>query len=337
MASAAIRTGVVGATGYTGAELARLLSGHPHFDLNFLSSRKNAGEDFTRLYPRFQDEIELQLEHPDRLSEADLELLFLAVPHTISMQIVPQIDLESTVVVDLAADYRFPSVPDFNATYETEHTDVANNKKAVYGLTEHNREKIAAAALVANPGCYATAALLPLITLVQEDLVVEPFFIDAKSGISGAGRKPSATTTFVARNEDIWPYKVGEHRHQAEIAAHLPDSELEPFFVPHVIPVDRGIEAALYCRTASSADFSRIEASLKRFCAQHRLLRYRSEPAGIKSVANTPYCDITVIEKDGRLVVFSCLDNLLKGAASQAIQNANLVFDFDSSTGLIRR
>jgi len=261
----------------------------------------------------------------------------LAVPHTVSMNIVPQLDLDSTQVVDLAADYRFPSVSDFNDTYEIKHADPDNNEQAVYGLTEHNREQIAGAALVANPGCYATAALLPLVTLLKDNLVTGPFFIDAKSGISGAGRKPSATTTFVARNEDILPYKVGVHRHQAEIAAHLPATDVEPLFVPHVIPVDRGIEAALYCSPRSSVDFAQIETSLKDFCERHRLLRYRSEPAGIKAVANTPYCDITAIKGgEGRLVVFSCLDNLLKGAASQALQNANLVFGFESSTGLLR-
>ncbi len=327
--------GVVGATGFAGAELVSLLDNHPRIELAYLTSRSFTGQNFSSVYPRFAENIDFTCQkfNPDKLTQ--LDIVFLAVPHGVSQDIVPQIDLENTLVVDLAADYRFSNVENFEQTYDTSHADPENVKTSVYGLSEYNYEQIQSASLVANPGCYATAALVPLVRLAEQGLVNEPVFIDAKSGISGAGREPKSANSFVNCNEEIKPYKVGTHRHQPEITAHLPCESFSPLFVPHVISADRGIEAAIYFQRDSASSLAKIKTELQQLASEHELFRYREKPAGIKAVARTPYCDFTCTGNEEKIIVFSCIDNLLKGASSQALQNANLMLDLEMTLGLL--
>ncbi len=324
--------GVVGATGYAGAEVVDILACHPRFKLNYLTSRSFAGERIDEVYPRFTGRVENKCEKLDLQRLAELDLVFLAVPHGTSMDIIPFLHDSNVRVVDLAADYRFNSAGTFEEVYSMEHRDANHVPDAAYGLAEYNRDRVAEAELVANPGCYATAVLMALVPLVEENLVDQPVYIDAKSGITGAGRSPKAATTFVNCNENIKPYNVGNHRHQPEIVEHLPGEISSLKFVPHVIPVDRGIEAAIYF---TSTGDEAVEECLREVVRENELLRYRSQPAGIKPVAGTPFCDFAVQSDSAGTVVFSCLDNLQKGAAAQAVQNANLIFDLDINTGLV--
>ncbi len=335
MTSSSPQAGVVGATGYTGAELVGILHDHPDLELSYLASQSHAGSSFSSVHPRFKSVVDKQCEPLDIQRISRLDIVFLAVPHTVSMGIVSRLDLAEVKVVDLAADYRLPAADLYESTYGVQHIDPKNLQRSVYGLVEHNRTAISDADLVANPGCYATAVLLPLVQLSKAGLISGSVFVDAKSGISGAGRKPSPASTFVSCNEDIRPYKIGVHRHQPEIAAHLPGEQPELLFVPHLIPVDRGIEAAIYFQLADAADFEAADRLFEQLDGASEFLRYRSQPAGLKSVVRTPYCDISLFRKGRNAVVFSLLDNLLKGAASQAVQNANLMLGLEESSGLL--
>lgn len=324
---------VVGATGYTGAELVHQLDVHPTFSPDYLTSQSFVGQSFSEVNPRFSNRVDLKCEklNIDRLS--DFNLVFLALPHGKSMELVPQIDTSKTMVVDLSADYRFDDYRKFEESYDRDHNDPQTNHQAAYGLTEFFQDSIQSADVVACPGCYSTAMLVPLLILQAEGLVHGSVMVDAKSGISGAGRKPKTTNTFVNCNEDIRPYKVAEHRHEPEVQQYLEDGNVT--FVPHVIPVDRGIEAALYLNLESEAKANRAVSILRSGCKDRRFFRYREEPAGIKATVRTPYCDISAKAQGASLMVFSCLDNLNKGAATQAIQNANCMTGLAPETGLL--
>lgn len=324
---------MVGATGYTGRELVDLLLDHPDFVLEHLTSRTFSGRDFASVYPEFTDRLTRVCEplDPPRLNAFDV--VFLCLPHGKSMEIVPEVDLGETRVVDLAADYRFSDASSFEGAHGLDHTHPDGVPKAVYGLTEYFSDEICGASLVANPGCYSTASLVPLLPLVREGLIEGPVYVDAKSGISGAGRTPSERNTFVVVNEDVIPYRVGEHHDEPEICQFLPGISLT--FVPHVIPADRGIEAAVYAHVDDADGAKAVEQRIHALCDEHALFRFQDSPAGIKAVARTPYCDLSVVTRDRTVVIFSCLDNLRKGAASQAIQNANLQFGFPVERGLL--
>jgi N-acetyl-gamma-glutamyl-phosphate reductase len=332
--SSSVKTGVVGATGYTGSELVACLHDHPNFECTLATSRQHAGKSLSELYPRFEGTIDLTFEDPDPDHLNECDLLFLAVPHGTSMEWVPEIDRADTKVVDLAGDYRVPDPDRFQAAYGIEHTDPQGLSEAVYGLAEHNEGSIRGADFVANPGCYVTSVLLPLIPLVEKELVDPPVFVDSKSGISGAGRSPSETTMFMNVNDEVKPYSIGTHRHQTEMEAHLP-RECPMTFVPHVVSADRGIESAIYTQPASDSAVREARDVIRGFCDEHEALRYREEPVGMKAVTGQSYCDMTVKGSEDGLVVVSCLDNLRKGAASQAIQNANLMFERPTNEGLL--
>lgn len=330
-----MKTGVVGASGYTGSELVKLLDEHPTFECSLVTSRQHQGETLADLYPQLTDSVDLTFQSPDINELNQCDLLFLAVPHGTSMDIVPEIDRESTKIVDLAGDYRVNDAALFEQAYETKHTDLDNLSEAVYGLVEHNADQIKSASLVANPGCYVTSFLLPMIPLVDEGLVDPPLFVDSKSGISGAGRSPSETTTFMNVNNEVKPYNIGTHRHQTEMSFHLPgDTSLT--FVPHVVSAERGIESAIYTQLSPEGRLSQARELIRGVCEDHEGLRYRETPVGMKAVAGTSYCDLSVLGDENRLVVISCLDNLRKGAASQAIQNANLMFDQSVNQGIFK-
>lgn len=335
--SSSISVAVVGATGYGGAELVGLFSDHPVFSPDYLTSRSFAGEEFSSVYPRFAGSVDRVCEPLDleRLSEHDLAVF--ALPHGTSMTYVERLDLNETRVVDLAADYRLDEAADFESTYETEHVDEDGVDRAVYGLTEYFADEISGADLVACPGCYPTASLMPLYPLAEDDLLTDDFFIDAKSGVSGAGRTPSSANTYVNCNETIRPYSVASHRHSPEIEEKLEGagSSARFSFVPHINAMDHGIEAAVYLTTGSEEEARTVEDRIRALASNHELLRYFEDPPGVKPVVKTPYCDLSVRVDGPRVAVFSTLDNLWKGAASQAVQNANLMFDRPHTEGLL--
>jgi N-acetyl-gamma-glutamyl-phosphate reductase len=335
-----IRVGIVGGTGYTGSELLRLLVRHPEVTLAAVTSRAEAGLPVADLFPHLRGCIDLGFTEPnlDLLGECDL--VFFATPNGTAMKMVPELLAGGARVIDLAADFRLRDAAVWERWYGMPHACPDLLSQAVYGLPELNRETIRGARLIANPGCYPTAVTLGFLPLLEAGLVDPGWLVaDAKSGVSGAGRKASIGVLMAEVGESFKAYSVSGHRHLPEISqslASLVDGEPQLTFVPHLIPMIRGIEATLYARrTESGQDLQSLYES-----------RYFGEPfvdmlpAGshpeTRAVRGSNSCRISVAEPLGRgtVVVQSVIDNLVKGAAGQAVQNMNLMFGFDESTGL---
>ena len=337
-----IRAAVVGASGYAGAELVRILSGHPDVVLSVITSRQYAGIAFDAIYPALNGFVKLDCEGSEPTAVArNSDIVFLALPHKASMAMVPGLLDAGRRVVDLSADFRFNSRDAYEAHYQV-HTCAHLMDKAVYGLSEIYGEKVAAADLVGNPGCYPTSVLLPLLPLVKEKLVDPATVIaDCKSGVSGAGRGASQTTHFCHVNESFKAYKVGGHRHTPEIEENISlyaGRSVKITFVPHLVPMTRGMESTIYVTTSPRVDETQIRQCLELHYHDKPFIRLL--PGGrfpdTLHVKGTNFCDIgwAVDPGSGRLVLMSAIDNLVKGAAGQAVQNMNLMFGFEETAGL---
>ncbi len=336
-----IRAAVVGATGYAGAELVRLLAGHPHVKLTMITSRQYAGEPFARVYPSFAGVIDLSCETlaTDALC-AEADVIFTALPHQIPMAIIPLLIENEKKVVDLSADFRFKDRSVYEAHYQP-HEAVQLLDKAVYGLSEVYRPLIMEANLVGNPGCYPTSALLPLVPLVRNQLVdTDEIIIDAKSGVSGAGRGLSLGSHYCQVNESFKPYKVAEHRHNPEIEAVLTDVVKQPLqvtFTPHLVPMTRGMLATIYTRLKNGVQAADIRECLVTAYNQEPFVRLVEDDQlpDTLHVHGTNHCAIgfRIDHRCNRLILISAIDNLGKGAAGQAVQNMNLMFGFDETAG----
>jgi N-acetyl-gamma-glutamyl-phosphate reductase len=335
-----IKVGIVGATGYTGVELLRFLVNHPQCDIKAITSRSEAGKPVVDLFPSLRGHLELPFVDPADAKLTECDLVFFATPNGIAMQQVPELLDAGVRVIDLAADFRIKDRAVWEDWYGMSHACPERLDEAVYGLPELNREAIRQARLVANPGCYPTAVSLGFLPLLQDNLVAADGLIaDVKSGVSGAGRKANVATLMGEAGESFKAYAIPGHRHQPEIVQTLnrvTDREVSLTFVPHLIPMVRGIEATLYART------DKPDLELQRIYEE----RYLDEPfvdvmpAGshpeTRSVRGTNSCRIAVhrpLEGDV-VVVSSVIDNLAKGAAGQAVQNMNLMFGLDEKTGL---
>ena len=337
-----IRAAVVGATGYAGAELVRILSGHPDADLTVVTSRQQAGAALDTIYPAFTGVTRLACADSDpNVVAAGCDVAFLALPHKASMTMAPAL-LESDVkVVDLSADFRFKNPAAYEAHYQP-HSCAHLLARSVYGLSEVYKQQIAAADLIGNPGCYPTSILIPLLPLVKEQLIDPATVIaDCKSGVSGAGREATATTHFCHVNESFKPYKVGGHRHTPEIEENISvwaGEAVSITFVPHLVPMTRGMQSTIYAALSPGSDADRIRQCLE--SAYHDAPFVRVLPPGRMPdslhVKGTNYCDINwvVDPGSGRLILMAAIDNLVKGAAGQAVQNMNLMFGFEETAGL---
>ncbi len=327
-----IKVGVVGAGGYTGLELIKMLISHPHFRLEYIATRSGGG-DIEELHPSLLDLISIPVERSDVDEMAKrCELIFLALPHKESMGIAKELLNRGIKVVDLSADYRLE-----RETYEQAycpHEDPAHLDSAVYGLIEYYRDDIAKAQITAGPGCYPTATLLgilPFIPYLKEDT---PLFIDAKSGVSGAGKKLSETTHFVTINDNFFAYNPLKHRHAPEIAEKIrkiKDREFQINFVPHLIPATRGELVSIYAVLKDDIDPMEV---LRDAYGDEEFIRIRNKPVDVKSVAGTHFCDIFAAKNDNSLFVSSAIDNLLRGAASQAMAAANIMMGIPENTSL---
>ncbi|MCB2261708.1 MAG: N-acetyl-gamma-glutamyl-phosphate reductase [Candidatus Thiosymbion ectosymbiont of Robbea hypermnestra] len=335
-----IAVGIVGGTGYTGSELLRILAGHTQVSLMAITSRAEAGSAVAERFIHLRGQVDLVFTEPDpsRLSECDL--VFFATPNGTAMKLVPELLARGTRVIDLAADFRLKDGALWERWYGMPHACPELLAEAVYGLPERNREAIRSARLVANPGCYPTAVLLGFLPLLEAELVDPGWLVaDAKSGVSGAGRTASVGMLMAEVGESFRAYGVSGHRHLPEIAQQLMAvTQTEPrlTFVPHLVPMIRGIQATLYARLeGSGVDLQALFE--ERYAAEPfvDVLPAGSHPE-TRSVRGSNYCRIAVAEPPdrGTVVVQSVIDNLVKGAAGQAVQNMNLMFGLDESTAL---
>lgn len=334
-----IKVGIVGGTGYTGVELLRLLAGHPHVSLEVITSRSEAGLAVSELYPNLRGHVDLKFSEPDVEILAACDVVFFATPHTVAMALVPELIQRNTRVIDLSADFRLKDAEEWAQWYNTPHTCPELLPEAVYGLPELNREQIKTAQLVAAPGCYPTATELGFLPLLEAGIIDPAHLIaDAKSGVSGAGRKASVATLMAEASGSMKAYAVSGHRHLPEIRETLSIASQQTVgltFIPHLTPMIRGIHATLYGRLTADADLQTLFEQ-----------RYQHEPfvdvlpAGsmpeTRSVRGANVCRIAVHQpqQSDTVVVLSVIDNLVKGASGQAIQNMNIMFGFEETTAI---
>jgi N-acetyl-gamma-glutamyl-phosphate reductase len=322
------RVAVLGAAGYAGAVASMLLHRHPRFELAHVTARSEAGRRLDEVHPRTRVPLVLEPYDPGRHAEVDAAVV--AYPHGAAAPVVAELRERGVRVVDLSADFRLHD----RAVYEDwygEHGAPALLGDAVYGLPELHRAQIAGADLVANPGCYPTAAILALAPLARAGLL-EDVVIDAKSGVSGAGREPTHEKHFVAVDGTVTPYKVGRHRHTPEIEQEL-GGGVRVTFTPHLVPLSYGELVSCYVTPAGEADVAALYAEAY---GDEPYVEVVEGPPGMKEVRETNYCRISVHRDDrtGRIIVFATIDNLWKGTSSQAIQNLNLMFRLDESEGI---
>lgn len=339
MQSSKIKIGIVGGTGYTGVELLRLLSVHPGADLRCITSRGEAGQSVSDLFPSLRGYVNVQFSDPAQSDLHNCDLVFFATPNGIAMQQARDLLAAGVRLIDLAADFRIRDISEWEKWYGMTHACPELVAEAVYGLPELNRQAIREASLVANPGCYPTAVQLGFLPLLEAGLVDETALIaDAKSGVSGAGRKAETPILFAEAGDNFKAYGVSGHRHLPEIRQGLSVMQGSPVgltFVPHLTPLIRGIHATLYARLKRDADLQQLFE-----------MRYANEsfvdvlPAGshpeTRSVRGSNQCRIAVHRpQDGdTVVVLSVIDNLVKGAAGQAVQNMNIMFGLPENCGL---
>lgn len=335
-----IKVAILGATGYVGAELVRLLYRHPRVKLTHLSSHSYQSEPYCKVYPQFKDFIE-EVCIEDDLSQIEADILFIALPHGFASKIVTPELLKKTKVIDMGADFRI-SKQAYDKWYETEHFGEALLEEAVYGLCEWNREHIKAAKLVANPGCYVTCSLLSLMPLIKEGVIdLESIIIDAKSGVTGAGRGLSLGSHYTECNESIKAYGLTTHRHTPEIEEKLYEfagEVLRLTFTPHLVPMNRGILATIYASLKPGITTEEISHIYKKYYKHERFVRLLGDTsvAETRWVKGSNFCDISykVDERTGRIIIVSALDNMVKGAAGQAVQNMNVMMGWEEALGL---
>ena len=334
-----IKVGIIGGTGYTGVELMRILARHPQVKLEIITSRSQAGNAVDELFPNLRGVVDLKFSEPAIDSYRDCDLVFFATPNTTAMSQAAELLEAGIKIIDLAADFRIKHIPTWEQWYGATHACPALVEDAVYGLPELNREAIRKAQLVANPGCYPTAVILALIPLLANRLIDPKSIIaDCKSGTSGAGRGANVGTAFCEVTESVKAYAVQGHRHLPEIREILQilDANADLVFTPHLMPIIRGIHATVYADALGSAD------QVQQLYESH----YRNEPfvdvmpvgshPETRSVRGANTCRIAVhyLEAANKYVVLAVEDNLVKGAAGQAVQNMNLMFGLDETAGL---
>ncbi|MDR1614596.1 MAG: N-acetyl-gamma-glutamyl-phosphate reductase [Campylobacteraceae bacterium] len=326
-----INAAIVGASGYTGIELIKILINHPNFNLSYAGTSEG-GVKISDLHPSLLHVVDIDVKKSDAREIAKTcELAFLALPHKTAMEFAKELLNLGVKVVDLSADYRL-SLENYEKHYGV-HLDKEHLKNAVYGLPELNREKIKKASLVANPGCYPTASILAIAPFAPYIKKETPIFIDAKSGVSGRGKKITESEHFVNVNENFLTYNALKHRHEPEIAEILTLHGIANniHFVPHLLPITRGMLVSAYIQVNTEIDAFKVLTS---FYKDEQFVRIRENTVSLKLTAGTNFCDIFAIQKDDIVFVSSSIDNLLRGASAQAVVNANLMFGFEESAGI---
>jgi len=333
------KIGIVGATGYTGVELLRILATHPQVEITYVTSRSNAGTRVDAMFPNLRGFIDLEFSDPTTDALAQCDLVFFATPNGVAMNHAAELVKAGVKVIDLAADFRIKDLDVWGKWYGMTHACPELVEQAVYGLPEINRELVKSANLVANPGCYPTSVILGLMPLLESSLIdLDNIIADTKSGVSGAGKQANVATLFSEMGESFKAYGVGGHRHLPEIAqifSLIADTKVDLTFVPHLLPIIRGIHATIYANSNSDLDFQALYED-----------RYKNElfvdvlPQGAhpetRNVKASNMCQIAIhrIPDTSRVIVLSVIDNLVKGAAGQAVQNMNLMLGLEENTAL---
>lgn len=342
-----INVGIIGATGHTGEILIELLLNHPNVKIMHLYNSGKSGQGtcvISDVFPKFKKRLDLICKKPDWAQiKKDCDLIFLALPHTVSMKFVPKLLSLGKRVIDLSADYRIQNPSIYEKSYMVSHKDKVNLKEAVYGLPELNRAKIKTAKLLANPGCYPTSAILGLAPLLAVNLIdTDSIIIDAKSGVSGAGKKLEKEYLFSEIQGDFRAYKVNAHQHAPEMnqaLSKLSGKKVSVTFVPHLLPIERGILSTIYLKKAQNAKLKTksIIELYRKFYKNEPFIRIKPEGVfpRIKDVVKTNFCDIGIKDSGSTIIVISAIDNLLKGASAQAVQNMNIMYKLPEALGLL--
>jgi N-acetyl-gamma-glutamyl-phosphate reductase len=337
------RVGIIGATGYTGLELLRFLIHHPEIEITALTSQKYAGLEIGQVFPSLMNYLQIKCEElsVERISDKT-DFVFTAVPHKTAMETVPLFNRKGKKVIDLSADFRFRDAGVYEKWYQ-KHTAPDLLQESVYGLPELHREKIQKSKIVGNPGCYPTGALIGLIPLVKKGLIsLGDIVVDSKSGVSGAGRDVVLESLFCEVNEGVRAYKIFAHRHTPEIEQELSEmarKEIKVTFVPHLIPMDRGILSTLYVYLMKKMKTEELLNTFQDYYKGEPFIRIYPEGKlpNTKDVRGSNFCDIglTVSEADGRAVIVTAIDNLVKGASGEAVQNLNIMLGYPETMGLL--
>ena len=339
MAGDTIRIGILGGSGYGGAELLRILLLHPQAEPVFVTANEHAGKSVAEVHRNLYGLTDLKFRSASEglAGQEDLDCVFLALPHGQAMEIAPSLPV-NVKVIDLSGDFRLRDKNEFEQHYNREHTAMATQAEFVYGLTETNREAIRNARLIANPGCFATATILGLAPLVANNLIDGRVIVDAKTGSSGSGAKPAANTHHPQRMNSFYAYKPFTHQHVPEITQELGragDWTSELVFMTHSLPVARGIFASIYVEANREITAEELMSLFADFYIDSFFIRLVKGSPDINWVKTTNFCDLGFAARGRQLVVFSALDNLVKGAAGQAVQNMNLMFGLEEETGLM--
>ncbi|WP_258105329.1 N-acetyl-gamma-glutamyl-phosphate reductase [Marinoscillum sp. MHG1-6] len=335
-----IKIGIIGATGYTGSELVRLLTDHPNAEIKIITSESRAGEKFSDVHPQFLNICDDELKSINEISNYDLDIVFLALPHGVSMDFVAKNHHQKFKIIDLSGDFRLKSKSDYEHWYKMDHHFPKGIEDAVYGLPELFRDRIKDSELVANPGCFPTASILPIAPLVMEGLVeTDHIVIDAKTGVTGAGVKAKEVTHFPNTNDNFKAYGVSNHRHTIEIQEKVGEctsAAVTVLFTPHLLPVDRGIISSAYLKPRKKVDQELIDKVFADHYGAEPFVRYRKVVPHLKQVRGTNFCDVFAQydERTNTIITMGVIDNLVKGAAGQAIQNMNIIMGLNETTGL---
>lgn len=328
---------IIGASGYTGAEVIEILMRHPNAELSYLSALPDECGSVADVFPRFKGRCSLDIEplDMDKLTKK-AKVALCCLPHKVSMGFVPKLLAAGLKVIDFSADYRIKDIAVYEKFYQP-HTDAENLKHAVYGLCELFRDKIKNAKLIANPGCFPTSLILGIAPLLKNKLIKGTIIINSTTGSSGAGKNPSKNFHFPNMNENYFAYGIGKHRHQPEmeqLASEIAGSSFEVLFQPHVAPFDVGIMSTIYCEPKEKISADKITELYKDFYKNENFVQVLNAAPMLKDIARTNYCHIHPAVCKDKIVVFSAIDNLIKGASGQAIQNMNIMFGFNETDGL---
>lgn len=336
-----LHVSIVGGSGYTGSELLRLLVNHPHVEIDQITSRQDDGKNATEIFPFLPNKIKNKFVHPDNVSFEKSDLIFFATPNGIAMNFAEKLVSKGKRIIDLAADFRIKNIQLWEQWYGMKHACPELVETAVYGLSELKKNEIKNAKIIANPGCYPTAIQLALYPLLNKKIINEQtIIIDAKSGISGAGKKNDDNLLMAEAYDNFNAYSVQGHRHEPEIEESLKEitnsKDIKALFVPHLLPMVRGIYASIYVDLTEDATEKELDSIYSEAYDQSIFVHFMgvNKIPKTKMVRGSNQCKISMFKRDRKLIILSTIDNLVKGAAGQAIQNMNIMFNYQEDVGL---